>query len=142
MFERLGTLEETVATHADFLTDERISELAVDIRDHPAEYSAAQEASSAVACAKKALLDVLGQNKPLLTELIEAINRREGCENELIYKLGFYDGARIYHALVSHELPHQLEVAPADLPYQQALKAVIQVIAENTNLLDRQEEQA
>lgn len=37
--------------------------------------------------------------------------------------------------------PLEYETTPADFTYKEALEAIIQVIAENTSLLDRQEEE-
>ena len=116
MFERLGTLAETVMTHASFLTDERTSELSVDIGDHPEDYPRCHEVRLEAERAERELCKVLGEHQHLLTSFIEAVNVRNGVENEYIYKLGFMDGARTHYALVTHELPHQLTDRKEDVP--------------------------
>lgn len=116
MFERLGTLAETIMTHASFLTDERTSELSVDMREHPEDYPRCHELRLEVEQAERELRKVLGEHQCLLTSFIEAVNVRNGVENEYIYKLGFMDGARTHFALVTHELPHQLTDRKEDVP--------------------------
>lgn len=108
MFERVVPFEETVRAYADFLSDERCTALYLDMKQHPEEYSAYHECDEAVAKAERILRAKLGEHQELLTTLLEAINLRGGEENELIYKLGFMDGGRVYHGFITHELPPTL----------------------------------
>ncbi len=106
MFERLGTLPDTVARHASFLADERISELAADMRKHPQDYPEYYQAQLAADQAAQAVRDALGDRQHLLTTLVEAITVRDSIECDGLYRLGFMDGGRVYHDFVVHELPH------------------------------------
>lgn len=104
MFERLGSLEQTVANYANFLVAERINELDVDIRLHPEEYAEYQESEEAVKQAEEALRQAVCDQE-LLTTLLEAINVRSALESELAYRLGFMDGGKLHHCFTMHELP-------------------------------------
>lgn len=108
MFERLGSLEETVANYANFLVAERLNELDVDVRLHPDEYADYNEAAEAAKRAEEALRQSPGCDQELLTTMLEALNVRSALESELAYRLGFMDGGKLHHCFTNHELPAKI----------------------------------
>lgn len=105
MFERLGTLPDTISAHAPYLWDERINDLASDMYKHPEDYEDLYEVINQYNAAAKAVEEALGDRAELLEELTNMFNGRRGAEQAYIYKLGFMDGGRVYHDFATHKLP-------------------------------------
>lgn len=108
MFEEMGSLRETIELEAGDLAGIRISELTMSMIEHPELYPDYHEACEHVRQTEAALREALAAQNPLLEAYQEARNLRDSYELSRAYELGVMDGGRIYHALVTHELPKQL----------------------------------
>ena len=89
----------------DELTDCRIDTIITRLRENRERYPGYAVARQAIREATEALQRALGDQRDLLETLLEAQNHRDGFSETEIYRTAFLDGARVYHAFATHELP-------------------------------------